>query len=72
MKEYHFTFFGKTVGAIGASSSYSKTVESDSLENAILKLYDTHEHISQLRIWNGTEYYPVAYMNLGAKEGRVL
>ena len=70
MKEYKFQFEGRQVGAIGTFSGFAKTVESDSLENAILKLYDTHEHISKLKVWNGVEYFPVSYLYLDKKEGR--
>lgn len=58
MKEFKFQFVGKRVGAIGASTYYQQAVESDTLENAILKLYDTHEHISQLKVFHGGEYVP--------------
>lgn len=70
MKEYKFTFEGKQVGAIGAFQGFSKSVFADSIENAILKLYDTHEHIIKLKVWNGVEYFPVSNLYLDKKEGR--
>ena len=59
MKEYKFTFEEKLLGAIGAFQGFSKSVFADDLEKAILKVYDTHEHISKLKVWNGVEYFPV-------------
>jgi hypothetical protein len=58
MKDYKFAFNGKLVGAIGVSNGHVKEIQSDSLENAILKLYDTHEHISRLHFWDGEKYVP--------------
>ena len=59
MKEYKFTFEGKLNGAIGAFQGFSKSVFADDLEKAILGIYETHEHISKLKVWNGVEYFPV-------------
>jgi hypothetical protein len=70
MKEYKFTFTGKLNGAIGAFCGFSKSVFADDLEKAILKLYDTHEHISKLHYWDGAEYFPVSNLYLDKKEGR--
>ena len=70
MKEYKFTFEGKLVGAIGAFQGFTKSVSADSLEKAILGIYDTHEHISKLKVWNGVEYFPVSNLYLDKKEGR--
>jgi hypothetical protein len=70
MKEYRFTFEGKLVGAIGASYGFNMVLGADSLENAILKIYDTHEHISKLKVWNGVEYFPVSNLYLDKKDGR--
>lgn len=70
MKEYKFAFNGKLNGAIGASCGFTKSVFADSLENAILKLYDTHEHISRLHFWDGEKYFPVSNLYLDKKEGR--
>ena len=68
MKEYKFTFEGKQVGAIGAFQGFSKSVFADSIENAILKLYDTHEHIIKLHFWDGEKY--VKYISKGADPAR--
>lgn len=70
MNEYKFIFEGKLVGAIGVMCGFSKSVFADDLEKAILKLYDTHEHISKLKVWNGVEYFPVSNLYLDKKEGR--
>lgn len=45
MTTYRIEFSGRTKGAIGVFSSYTETVEADSKESAILKLYDAYEHV---------------------------
>ena len=47
MRTYNFHFQGCEVGAIGRQDLFfSKTVEAESLREANLKLYDTHDYIS--------------------------
>jgi len=70
MNQYTFSFEGKLNGAIGAFQGFTKSVFADDLEKAILKLYDTHEHISKLHFWDGRQYFPVSYLYLDKKEGR--
>jgi hypothetical protein len=52
---YRAEFWGRTIGAIGVTSRYVVEVEADNLEAARLKLYDTYEHISGLRLTPLTE-----------------
>ena len=44
-KTFSITFIGRENGAIGISSTHTKTVTAENFEAARLKLYDTHEHI---------------------------
>jgi hypothetical protein len=48
---------------MGCSSicGFTKSVTANNIDEAILKLYDTHEHIRQIYYWNGVEY--VRYKN---------
>lgn len=50
MTTYHISFRGREKGALGIYSNYAQTVEANTEEEAILKLYDTHEHIEVLSI----------------------
>ena len=50
MNKYNIRFKGREVGAIGILSWYEVTVEANNEEDAVLKLYDTHEHITQKTI----------------------
>jgi hypothetical protein len=52
---YRADFWGRTIGAIGVTFHYVVEVEADNPEAARLKLYDTHEHISGLRLTPLTE-----------------
>ena len=52
MKTYQFRFLGKTKGAIGAMCGYSKDIDAKDIDEAIERLYDTHEHIVKLEVWN--------------------
>jgi len=48
-REFTIIFWGRENGAIGITHQCRKTVIADSIESATLKLYDTHEHISNVR-----------------------
>lgn len=50
MKTYRITFSGRKIGAIGTFSTYRDTVEAENEEAAILKLYDTYEHIRIIEV----------------------
>ncbi len=50
MKRYVATFNGRTVGAIGIRYRCHIEVEAEDAKAAGLKLYETHEHISDVRI----------------------
>ncbi len=50
MKRYAATFNGRTVGAIGIRYLHHIEVEAEDEKAARLKLYETHEHISDVRI----------------------
>ena len=52
MKKYKFEFTGRLIGAIGITYLCTKEVYADSIEQAKLKLYDTHEHISNIVLQN--------------------
>lgn len=47
---YSARFTGRTKGAIGIFSAFSKEVEGATLKEAIENLYETHEHIQGLRM----------------------
>lgn len=49
MKRFTFEFIGRQRGALGINSHFVVTVEAETEEDARLKLYDTHEHISVLQ-----------------------
>ncbi len=46
MKKYTFSFLGVKLGAIGKRVKFKVTTEAENFEDAKLKLYDTHEHIT--------------------------
>ena len=48
---YKFTieFYGRTKGAIGIFYTIRDSVEAETKEKAILKLYDKYEHIQQTK-----------------------
>jgi hypothetical protein len=48
--KYVATFSGRKVGALGVWSRFTVEVEADNKEAAALKLYDTHEHISDFKL----------------------
>lgn len=47
MKKWRVRFHGRAVNAQGIFDWHTVTVEADTKEAALPKLYDTHEHISQ-------------------------
>jgi hypothetical protein len=47
---FTFIFTGRQSGAIGECHMCRKTVTAPDIVAAKLKLYDTHEHISDLRL----------------------
>ena len=49
MKTYKFTFKGREIGAIGIFYSLSYTTQADTAENAVHKLYENFEHITDLK-----------------------
>lgn len=50
MKKYKVWFRGREVGAISIFSNFCIIVEAEDEEKARLKVYDTHEHLSCVRI----------------------
>ncbi len=50
MNKYHIIFFGRLNGALGICYRCSKTVVANSEDEARLKLYETHEHISDVKV----------------------
>ena len=50
MNKYTIKFNGRLVGAIGIFQDFSVTVSAESQEQAILKLYDTHDHIRIIEV----------------------
>lgn len=50
MKTYLARFNGRAKGAIGVFHPCETFIEAETEESARLKLYDTHEHITQLKI----------------------
>jgi hypothetical protein len=48
--KYYATFKGRRVGAIGIFYNHSKVCEGRNEKEAILDLYKTHEHISNLKL----------------------
>ena len=54
MKTYKFNFLGVLNGSIGKRVKITKVIEADNFDDAKLKLYDTHEHITILKV-NGKQ-----------------
>ena len=46
MKTFHFDIHARRVGAIGLTSRFLPSVLAETKDEAVLKLYDTYEHIS--------------------------
>jgi hypothetical protein len=51
LKTFKFSFVGRLIGSIGKSYKCFKTIEAYTCVEAELKLYDTHEHITDLNIF---------------------
>jgi hypothetical protein len=52
MKTYKFKFLGVAIGSIGKRIKFTKTIQAENIQDAKLKLYDTHEHIFILSVNN--------------------
>jgi hypothetical protein len=52
MKKYKFSFLGVKNGSIGQIQNFIVTTEAENFEDAKSKLYDTHEHITILKVNN--------------------
>jgi len=50
MQTYIFKFYGRQINAIGKMSKYTETITATSKREAILKLYESYEHILNLTI----------------------
>jgi hypothetical protein len=50
MKSYKIQFTGRLKNAIGKTYSQTITVTAESEEAARLKIYDTHEHASNVKV----------------------
>jgi len=55
--EYTIKFQGRQVGAIGIFSNFTVKVYAETPKDAILKVYETHEHLTEV-IVNGRPYWP--------------
>jgi hypothetical protein len=47
---YMIRFSGRKKGAIGIFYSIAQEVEADDVPSAVLKLYDTYDHIQDVRV----------------------
>lgn len=54
MKKYTFSILAVKIGSSGKRSKFNVTTEAENFEAAKLKLYDTHEHITVLKV-NGKQ-----------------
>jgi hypothetical protein len=52
MKKHKFYFIGVKNGSIGKRQNFTVTTEAENFEDAKIKLYDTHEHITILKVNN--------------------
>lgn len=52
MNNYKCKFLGRESGALGINSYFELQVEADTVDQALLKLYDTHENIMKYQIVN--------------------
>ena len=62
MPRFKITFRGRKNGAIGITTPLTCEVEAPDREAAILKLYDTHEHIHVLDMSIVPSHYPISEM----------
>ncbi len=51
MKRYLLTFTGREVRAIGSFQDFREVIDAPDEAAARLKIYDTHEHISNLKVF---------------------
>lgn len=54
MKRYRCIFYGRKVNALGISSFHCLDLEAPDPDAARLKIYDTHEHLSQVTVIDQT------------------
>jgi len=54
MTTWFIQFKGRELGAICIFSNYAVQVEGETPQEALLKVYDTHDHLSRLRLTNQT------------------
>lgn len=50
MPTYKIRFSGRKKGAIGLTYETSADVEADNVPAAVIRLYDAHEHIENVRV----------------------
>ncbi len=50
MNKYICQFFGREIRAIGINEMFKIEIVAHDIPSAILKIYDTHEHLSHLTI----------------------
>lgn len=50
MKKFTFNFLGRKNGSIGKRLKFTVTTEAEKFDDALMKLYDTHEHIHVLKV----------------------
>ncbi len=50
IKTYIFKFYGRQINAIGKMYDITETIKAPSKREAILKLYESYEHILNLNI----------------------
>lgn len=50
MKKYKFYFTGVKNGSIGKKQNFTVITKAENFEDAKLKLYDSHEHITILKV----------------------
>lgn len=50
MNTYRILFVGRLKGSIGWGTNYQETVIADTNDDAVMKLYDTYEHIKIVSI----------------------
>ena len=52
MKNYKLNILAVKNGSIGKRSKFTVNIEAENIDKAILKLYDTFEHIQVLKVNN--------------------
>lgn len=66
MYTFYFEFLGREKHAIGINSNFNKSVQANSYDEAVIKLYETHEHIT-IRFWSQWEGHGVNIRRVGGK-----